>query len=190
MERVIVLRHHAVEFGAEARCHDRAVSLPIGTFGIGQVSNPCGEPDLDDANGDHATRTITLTGAGRAFCAGDDRHEHVHPKNEAQARDPVDAIQRATRAIVFGDKPVDGAINGWAVGGGFEWAINRLSNFGRECHGLLSRSVAQSVVTGAVTSLLPALVGLNTARETTQGLLAVAFARQRPAYRARKYLPP
>ena len=145
MERVIVLRHRAVEFGAEARCHDRAVSLPIGTFGIGQVSNPCGEPDLDDANGDHATRTITLTGAGRAFCAGDDRHEHVHPKNEAPARDPVDAIQRATRAIVFGDKPVDGAINGWAVGGGFEWAINRLSNFGRECHGLLSRSVAQSV---------------------------------------------
>jgi enoyl-CoA hydratase/carnithine racemase len=28
---------------------------------------------FDDANGDHATRTIIFTGAGRAFCAGDDR---------------------------------------------------------------------------------------------------------------------
>ncbi len=79
---------------------------------------------FDDANGDHATRAIIFTGAGRAFCAGDDRHEHVHPEDEAQARDLVDAIQRATRAIVFGEKPIVGAINGWAVGGGFEWAIN------------------------------------------------------------------
>ena len=79
---------------------------------------------FDDANADEATRSIVFTGAGRAFCAGDDRHDHVHPESEAQARDLVDAIQRTTRAIVFGAKPVVGAINGWAVGGGFEWAIN------------------------------------------------------------------
>ena len=70
------------------------------------------------------TRAIIFTGAGRAFCAGDDRHEHVHPANEAEARDLVEAIQRATEEIIFGPKLVVGAINGWAVGGGFEWAIN------------------------------------------------------------------
>ena len=54
---------------------------------------------FDDANADPATKAIIFTGVGRAFCAGDDRQEHVHPANEAEARDLVDAIQRATRAI-------------------------------------------------------------------------------------------
>jgi len=44
------------------------------------------------------TRAIVFTGAGRAFCAGDDRNEHVHPSTEAEARDFVLAIQRATEA--------------------------------------------------------------------------------------------
>ena len=60
------------------------------------------------ANRDPATRAIVFTGTGRAFCAGDDRHEHVHPANEAEARALVDAIQRATRAIVFGEVEQDG----------------------------------------------------------------------------------
>jgi enoyl-CoA hydratase/carnithine racemase len=29
---------------------------------------------FDDANADSETRAIVFTGAGRAFCAGDDRH--------------------------------------------------------------------------------------------------------------------
>jgi enoyl-CoA hydratase/carnithine racemase len=121
---------------------------------------------FDDANGDHATRTIIFTGTGRAFCAGDDRHEHVHPENEAQARDLVDAIQRATRAIVFGEKPIVGAINGWAVGGGFEWAINcDFPIWAESARGFFPEVSLNLFVTGAVTSLLPALVGLNTARE-------------------------
>ena len=77
-----------------------------------------------DANRDPATVAIIFTGAGRAFCAGDDRREHVHPETEQAARDLVMAIQEATVAIIEGDRPVVGAINGWAVGGGFEWAIN------------------------------------------------------------------
>jgi enoyl-CoA hydratase/carnithine racemase len=121
---------------------------------------------FDDANGDHATRAIIFTGTGRAFCAGDDRHEHVHPENEAQARGLVDAIQRATRAIVFGEKPIVGAINGWAVGGGFEWAINcDFPIWAESARGFFPEVSLNLFVTGAVTSLLPALVGLNTARE-------------------------
>ena len=67
---------------------------------------------FDHANADSKTRAIIFTGAGKAFCAGDDRKEHVHPNSEEEARDLVLAIQRATHAITFGAKPVVGAING------------------------------------------------------------------------------
>lgn len=121
---------------------------------------------FDDANADPATKAIIFTGQGRAFCAGDDRHEHVHPESEAQARALVDAIQRATRSIVFGAKPVVGAINGWAVGGGFEWAINcDFGIWGAGAKAFFPEVSLNLFVTGAVTSMLPALVGLNAARE-------------------------
>jgi enoyl-CoA hydratase/carnithine racemase len=121
---------------------------------------------FDDADGDDATRVVIFTGAGRAFCAGDDRREHTHPETEAEARDIVDAIQRATDAIVFGAKPVVGAINGWAVGGGFEWAINcDFPIWGESAKGFFPEVSLNLFVTGGVTALLPALVGLNRARE-------------------------
>lgn len=121
---------------------------------------------FDDANRDPDTRAIIFTGEGRAFCAGDDRHEHTHPANEAEARALVDAIQRATVAIVFGAKPVVGAINGWAVGGGFEWAINCDFPIWAESARAFFPEVSLNLfVTGAVTQILPALVGPVKARE-------------------------
>lgn len=121
---------------------------------------------FDDANADDATRVIIFTGEGRAFCAGDDRRQHVHPESEADARHLVNAIQRATRAIVFGAKPVVGAINGWAVGGGFEWAINcDFPIWAQSAKGFFPEVSLNVFVTGAVTSLLPALAGLHKARE-------------------------
>ncbi len=121
---------------------------------------------FDEANADEATKVIVFTGEGRAFCAGDDRREHVHPADEAEARDLVDAIQQATQSIVNGAKPVVGAINGWAVGGGFEWAINcDFPIWAKSARGYFPEVSLNLFVTGAVTSLLPALVGLNKARE-------------------------
>jgi enoyl-CoA hydratase/carnithine racemase len=121
---------------------------------------------FSDAHADDATRAIVFTGAGRAFCAGDDRKAHRHPADEAEARDQVEAIQRVTEAIVFGPKPVVGAINGWAVGGGFEWAINvDFPIWAEGAQGFFPEVSLNIFVTGGVTSLLPALVGLNTARE-------------------------
>ncbi|WP_321344590.1 enoyl-CoA hydratase/isomerase family protein [Breoghania sp.] len=121
---------------------------------------------FDDANACPDTKIIVFTGEGRAFCAGDDRREHVHPETEAEARDLVEAIQAATRAITFGAKPVVGAINGWAVGGGFEWAINcDFAIWGESARAFFPEMSLGVFVTGSVTSLLPALVGLQKARE-------------------------
>lgn len=119
-----------------------------------------------DANTDEATRAIVFTGAGRAFCAGDDRHAHAHPASEAEARELVDAIQQVTREIVLGAKPVVGAIHGWAVGGGFEWALNcDLSIWSKQARAFFPEMSLNLFVTGAVSALLPAMVGLVKARE-------------------------
>ena len=121
---------------------------------------------FSEANADERVGAIIFTGAGRAFCAGDDRHEHRHPENEAEARDLVEAIQRVTDEIVFGRIPVVGAINGWAVGGGFEWAINcDFPIWANSARAFFPEVSLNLFVTGGVTSLLPALVGLNKARE-------------------------
>ncbi len=120
---------------------------------------------FDDANRDQDTRAIIFTGEGRAFCAGDDRHEHVR-ETEEEARAVVDAIQRATVSIVMGAKPVVGAINGWAVGGGFEWAINCDFPIWAESAKAFFPEVSLNLfVTGAVTSILPSIVGPVKARE-------------------------
>jgi enoyl-CoA hydratase/carnithine racemase len=121
---------------------------------------------LDDAGRDPATRVIILTGAGRAFCAGDDLKDHKHPRDEAAARVVVERIQQATRVIAGSPKLVIGAINGWAVGGGFEWAINcDLSIWSHDAKAFFPELSWGLFVTGGVTALLPALVGLTKARE-------------------------
>lgn len=121
---------------------------------------------FEDANSESESRALILTGAGRAFCAGDDRKAHSHPESEQEARRLTLAIQRVTRALSLGEKPVVGAINGWAVGGGFEWAINcDFPIWGESAKGFFPEVSLNLFVTGGVTSLLPALVGLNKARE-------------------------
>jgi enoyl-CoA hydratase/carnithine racemase len=61
---------------------------------------------------------------------------------------------------------VVGAINGWAVGGGFEWAINcDFPIWAESARGFFPEVSLNLFVTGAVTSLLPAMVGLLKARE-------------------------
>ncbi|SLN77699.1 enoyl-CoA hydratase/isomerase family protein [Oceanibacterium hippocampi] len=119
-----------------------------------------------EAGADPETRAILFTGNGRAFCAGDDRNEHIHPENEAEARLLVNDIQAVSHAILFGDKPVVGAINGWAAGGGMEWAINcDFPVWAESAKGFFPEVSLNVFVTGGVTSLLPALVGLQKARE-------------------------
>ncbi len=121
---------------------------------------------VEAANRDETTNVIVLTGAGRAFCAGDDLEEHSQPNTGAVAREHVAAIQRVSRAMLFGDKPIIGAINGWAVGGGLEWAINcDFPIWAESARGFFPELKWGMFVTGGVTSLLPAMVGLHKARE-------------------------
>jgi len=121
---------------------------------------------LAEANADTATRAILLRGAGRAFCSGDDLRESESQSSETEVRAFVEEIQDVTREIVLGDKLVVGAIHGWAVGGGLEWAINcDLPIWGAGARGFFPEIAWGLFVTGAVTTLLPKLAGLHRAKE-------------------------
>jgi len=127
--------------------------------------------DLNDAFGeamaDDATKVIVFRGAGRAFCAGDDLKEFDDQLGDkAQVDAMIERLQDVTRKIVLGDKLVVGAIHGWAVGGGLEWAINcDLPIWGAGARGFFPEINLGLFVTGAVTTLLPKLAGLHKTKE-------------------------
>lgn len=122
---------------------------------------------LANSNVDPGVKVVILRGAGRAFCAGDDLKEFDRQiGDEANTRAYIESIQDITRELVLGDKMIVGAIHGWAVGGGLEWTINcdlAILAEGTRC---FFPEISLGVfVTGAVTTLLPKLVGLQKAKE-------------------------
>jgi enoyl-CoA hydratase/carnithine racemase len=122
---------------------------------------------LQAADRDAAIRAVVLTGAGRAFCAGDDLKEFgAQSKDAATTHAYIERIQDVTRALLLGDTPVIGAVRGWAVGGGLEWMINCDFAIAAEGTRFFFPEISLGVfVTGGVTELLPRLVGLRRARE-------------------------
>lgn len=67
---------------------------------------------------------------------------------------------------MLGDTIVIGAVNGWAVGGGFEWAVCcDLPIWAETAKGFFPEMRFGAFVTGAVTAILPNLVGLAGAKE-------------------------
>lgn len=123
--------------------------------------------ELQAADRDPAIRAVVLTGAGRAFCSGDDLKEFgSQATSEAATRAYIERIQDVTRTIVLGDTPIIGAVRGWAVGGGLEWVINCDFALAAERTRFFFPELGLGVfVTGGVTELLPRLVGLQRARE-------------------------
>jgi enoyl-CoA hydratase/carnithine racemase len=122
---------------------------------------------LKEGNADPATKVMVISGAGRAFCAGDDLKEFdSQVGTEEETRAYIESIQVITREIVLNDKMVLGAIHGWAVGGGLEWVINcDLAVMAKGTRCFFPEISLGVFVTGAVTTLLPKMVGLQKAKE-------------------------
>jgi enoyl-CoA hydratase/carnithine racemase len=122
---------------------------------------------LASAQSDPDTRAIVLTGAGRAFCAGDDLKEFgEQAKTPASIAKTCEDIQRITRDIMFGPKLVVGAVHGYAVGGGFEWLLNcDLVVAADNLACFFPEMALGHFVTGGVTWLLPQTLGHQRAME-------------------------
>ena len=122
---------------------------------------------LVGAQADPDTRAIVFTGAGRAFCAGDDLKEFgQQAASNLAVVDSCESIQQITRDIMFGPKLVVGAVHGYAVGGGFEWVLNcDLVVAADNLVAFFPEMALGHFVTGGVTHLLPLAVGYQRAME-------------------------
>jgi enoyl-CoA hydratase/carnithine racemase len=135
---------------------------------------------LEQAQRDPDVSIIVLSGAGGNFCAGDDLKEAENQAAEDSLALIMD-LQRLTRLLLLGEKPTIAAVDGYAVGGGFELALAcdfRVATT-RARMGCVEARVGM-VITGGTSVLLPALVGQGVAREIIllADILDAAFAQR------------
>ena len=115
---------------------------------------------------DPAIGAVVLTGAGRAFCAGQDLRERLEPGAaplEIEIRERYNPIILAMRRL---EKPIVGAINGIAAGAGASLAFAcdvRIAAEGASF--LLAFARVGLVPDSGATWLLPRLVGAAKAAE-------------------------
>lgn len=111
---------------------------------------------------DESTEVVIFTGAGRAFCAGLDLKE----LGGEVATEYPDASGDMLRALQDFPHPIIGAVNGFAVTGGFELALM--------CDMLIASTNARFADTHArvgvvpgwgLSQRLPRLIGINRAKE-------------------------
>lgn len=80
---------------------------------------------LADSAADPAVRAVVLTGAGKAFCAGQDLKEHVaalRSADPAPFRTVEEHYNPIVRSLTSMGKPVIAAVNGMAAGAGASFA--------------------------------------------------------------------
>lgn len=77
---------------------------------------------LDAAAADAATAAVVITGAGKAFAAGNDIAALAAMEPTAAYRDMVAGHRLMQRIHEFA-KPTIAMVNGYALGGGFELAL-------------------------------------------------------------------
>jgi enoyl-CoA hydratase/carnithine racemase len=121
---------------------------------------------LDGAGRDDAVAAVVLTGAGRAFCAGEDLKETAAGKSRAQWAAETDMLQQVQRSVMAMGKPLIAAVRGYAVGGGCEFAMSCDIRIAADdaVFGFPETGLGMTLTT-AGTKLLSHLVGLGRAKE-------------------------
>jgi 2-(1,2-epoxy-1,2-dihydrophenyl)acetyl-CoA isomerase len=121
---------------------------------------------LREAARDPAVRVVVLTGAGRAFCAGQDLKERLAPDPsplDVEVRTRFNPIVQSIRSL---DKPVIASINGVAAGAGASLAFAcDLRIAAESATFVLAFGRIGLIPDSGATWLLPRLVGLGRATE-------------------------
>lgn len=121
---------------------------------------------LKKAKQDQSVHAVILTGAGRAFCAGEDLKETSAGKSFEHWIAETEGLQEVQRVVMDLGKPLIAAVRGYALGGGCEFALSCDIRIAAEDarFGFPETEVGLTITT-AGTKLLAQIVGLGKAKE-------------------------
>ncbi len=120
---------------------------------------------LADAREDEGVAVVVITGEGRAFSTGADLKESKTRSLE-DYRDYLGALQEVSRAVIRFEKPTIAAVNGFAIGSGYELALACDIRIAAEEAKIGSpEAKVTSSVTGGAFRLVQDLIGPGKARE-------------------------
>ncbi|MFF2854892.1 MULTISPECIES: enoyl-CoA hydratase-related protein [unclassified Peribacillus] len=121
---------------------------------------------IDAVYYDGDIRAVIFTGAGeKAFSAGADLKERKS-LNDAEVRRNVKAIRDVFNSIAGLPQPTIAAVNGYALGGGFEWLLSCDFAIAAEGVSLGLTETSWAIIPGAGgTQRLPRLIGEMKAKE-------------------------
>jgi 2-(1,2-epoxy-1,2-dihydrophenyl)acetyl-CoA isomerase len=124
---------------------------------------------LREASADASVRAVVITGAGRAFCAGQDLKEHI---GLLQAGDPapLHTVEKhynpIVRELIGMPKPVIAAVNGSAAGAGASLAYaSDLRIAGKSAKFLMAFANVGLTADSGASYTLPRLIGHGRAME-------------------------
>jgi len=157
----------------ESVLYSREGAIGIITFNRPHRLNAINGDLLDDfikqlivAREDEKACTIVMTGTGRSFCAGEDLKETSAGKSFEQWVKETDRLQDIQRLTLRLNKPLIASINGYALGGGLEFALSADIRIAAEDakFGFPETGVGLTV-TQSGTKLISQIVGLGKAKE-------------------------
>jgi len=120
---------------------------------------------LEDAKNDPAIKVLVITGEGRAFSTGADLKESKTRTLE-EYRDYLEELQEASRNIIHFEKPTIAAVNGYALGSGYELALACDIRIAAEEAQIGSpEAKVTSSITGGAFRLIQDLIGPGKAKE-------------------------
>ncbi len=134
---------------------------------------------LEYCRNDANTKVIIITGSGRVFSAGGDIRTMVSGLNSFEALRFVEASANMIRLITSIEKPIISAVNGLAVGAGFNYvlATDHVIASENACF-MQGFSKIGMIPDAGGTYLLPRIIGLHKAKEIfyTNQLIDAAHA--------------